>query len=127
VKDLAGNAMQKGYFWSFTTGTASDLTPPYVTVTTPAIGAAGVALNIAPTVTFSEAVDQATITFTLSDAGGVAVPGAISYSGMIAIFTPSSNLKKNTLYTARVSAGVRDLAGNAMPNDYFWSFTTSKK
>jgi hypothetical protein len=79
-------------------------------------------------VTFSEPVDPTTITlttFTLS-AGGVAIDGTVSYSGTAAIFTPSSKLKKNTLYTARMSAGVRDLAGNAMPNDYFWSFTTSK-
>jgi hypothetical protein len=125
VKDLAGNAMPNGHFWSFMTGTSLDMTPPSVTATTPAVGAAGVAVNIAPSVTFSEPVDPATITFTLS-AGGVAVPGTVSYSGTTAIFTPSSNLKKNTLHTARVSAGVRDLAGNAMPNDYFWSFTTSK-
>jgi hypothetical protein len=89
-------------------------------------GAAGVAVNIAPSVTFSEPVDPATITFTLSDAKGVAVTCTMSYSGTKAIFTPSSVLRKNAIYTARVSAGVRDLAGNAMPNPYPWSFTTSK-
>jgi hypothetical protein len=51
----------------------------------------------------------------------------MSYSGTTAIFTPSTKFKPNTNYTARVSAGVKDLAGNAMMNDYFWSFTTSKK
>jgi predicted small lipoprotein YifL/methionine-rich copper-binding protein CopC len=125
VKDLAGNAMPNGYFWSFMTGTALDMIPPSVTATTPAIGATGVAANIAPSVTFSEPVDPATITFTLS-AGGNDIPCTMSYSGTTATITPSINLKKNMLHTARVSAGVRDLAGNAMPNDYFWSFTTSK-
>jgi predicted small lipoprotein YifL len=125
VKDLAGNAMPNGYFWSFMTGTALDMTPPAVTAVTPAVGAASVAGNVAPSATFSEPVDPATITFTLS-AGGADIPCTMSYSGTTAIITPSSNLKKNTLHTARVSAGVRDLAGNAMPNDYFWSFTTSK-
>jgi hypothetical protein len=124
VKDLAGNAMQNGYFWSFTTGTALDMIPPYVIATTPGVGVANVAANIAPNVTFSESVDPATITFTLISAEGVAVPCTMSYSGTTAIFTPYSNLKKNTLYTARVSAGVRALAGNAMPSDYFWSFKT---
>jgi predicted small lipoprotein YifL/methionine-rich copper-binding protein CopC len=125
VKDLAGNAMPNGYFWSFMTGTALDMIPPSVTATTPAIGATGVAANIAPSVTFSEPVDPTTITFTLS-AGGNDIPCTMSYSGTTATITPSINLKKNMLHTARVSAGVRDLAGNAMPNDYFWSFTTSK-
>jgi hypothetical protein len=124
VKDLAGNAMPKGHFWSFTTGTSLDMIPPYVTATTPGVGADKVAANIAPNVTFSEPVDQATITFTLISDEGVAVLGTMSYSGTTATFTPSSNLKKNKLYTARVSAGVRDLAGNAMPSDYFWSFKT---
>jgi len=125
VKDLAGNPMSNSYIWSFTTGTAIDTTPPIVTATTPTVGATSVALNTAPSVTFSEPVDPTTITFTLTG-GGVTVPCTMSYSGVTAIFKPSSSLKKNTLYTARVSAGVRDLAGNAMLNDYFWSFTTSK-
>jgi hypothetical protein len=125
VRDLAGNAMPNGYFWSFMTGTALDMIPSSVTATTPVTGATGVAANTAPSVTFSEPVDPATITFTLS-AGGTAVPCTMTYSGTTASFKPSAALKKNTLYTARVSAGVKDLAGNAMPNDYFWSFTTSK-
>ncbi|HUI68729.1 MAG TPA: Ig-like domain-containing protein [Nitrospirota bacterium] len=125
VKDLAGNPMPNSYIWSFATGTAIDTTPPIVTATTPTVGATSVALNTAPNVTFSEPVDPTTITFTLTG-GGVTVSCTMSYSGVTAIFKPSSNLKKNTLYTARVSAGVKDLAGNAMLNDYFWSFTTSK-
>jgi acetaldehyde dehydrogenase (acetylating) len=125
VKDLAGNAMLNSYIWSFTTGTAIDTTLPFVTATTPTVGATSVAVNTAPSVTFSEPVDPTTITFTLSG-GSATIPCTMSYSGVTAIFKPSSNLKKNTLFTARVSAGVRDLAGNAMPNDYFWSFTTSK-
>jgi predicted small lipoprotein YifL/methionine-rich copper-binding protein CopC len=126
VQDLAGNPMPTGYFWSFTTGTAADMTAPYVTATTPGDQATGVAVNTAPSVTFSEPVDQATITFTLS-AGGVTVPGTMSYSGTTAIFTPASNLRKNTTkYTAQVSAGVRDLAGNSMQNDYVWTFSTGK-
>ncbi len=125
VRDLAGNAMPNGYLWSFTTGTAPDTMPPSVTATIPAVGAAGVAVNVAPSVTFSEQVDSTTITFTLSG-GGISIPCTMSYAGTTAIFTPSSNLTKNVLYTARVNTGVRDLAGNTMTNDYFWSFTTGK-
>jgi hypothetical protein len=118
--------MPNDYLWSFTTGTAPDMTPPSVTATTPAVGAVGVAVNVAPSVTFSEQVDSTTITFTLSG-GGATIPCTMSYAGTTAIFTPSRNLNKNVLYTARVGAGVRDLAGNIMTNDYFWSFTTGKR
>jgi predicted small lipoprotein YifL len=127
VKDLAGNAMTNSYSWSFETGTGIDTTPPIVSAVTPTADATGVAVNAAPSVTFSEPVDSTTITFTLSEWGGATLPCTISYSGTTAIFTPSTKFKPNTNYTARVSAGVKDLAGNAMMNDYSWSFTTSKK
>ena len=103
-----------------------DVTPPSVISTVPATGAAGVAVNIAPDVTFSEPVDPTSITSTLTG-GGVTIPCVMNYSGTTASFTPSSSLSKNVLYTARLSAGVKDLAGNPMQDEYFWSFTTGKK
>ncbi len=128
VRDLAGNAMPKDYSWSFSTiaGSEEDITPPIVTATTPAAGATRVAVDIAPSVTFSEPVDRTTIVFTLSAGKEEEKATTMSYSGATAIFTPSSALKKDTQYTARVSAGVRDLAGNAMPKDYSWNFKTRK-
>src|SRR5207237_10439060 len=41
-----------------------------------------------------------------------------------ATFTPSSNLAASTTYTATISTGVKDLAGNAMAANYVWTFTT---
>ncbi len=128
VRDLAGNTMPNDYFWSFSTiVTSEDTTPPVVTATTPAAGATRVAVDITPSVTFSEPVDPTTIIFTLN-AGSAIVTGTVSYSdgNATAIFTPSSALKKDTKFTARVKAGARDLAGNAMPKDYSWNFTTRK-
>jgi hypothetical protein len=126
VKDLAGNPMPTSYSWSFTTGTATDTTPPIVSAVTPAAGATGVAANVAPSATFSEPVDSTTITFTLKDSKGAVLGYTMSYSGTTAIFTPAPKLKPNTSYTAQVSAGVKDLAGNAMLSPYSWSFTTKK-
>jgi hypothetical protein len=126
VKDLAGNAMLKDYSWSFVTGAAPDIIPPVITATSPAAGADGVAINITPKVTFSEPVDQQTISFLLSS-GGTAIPCKMSYSGTTAIFTPLTHLAYSTPYTATMSAGVKDLAGNVMLNDYVWSFRTKKK
>ncbi len=123
VTDLAGNAMPADHVWSFVTGTGADTAPPAVAVVVPAIGA----ININPrpliSITFTEAVDPATITFLLS-AGTSTATCPLLYSGVTATCMPTAALKTNTLYTARVRSGVQDLAGNAMSADYFWSFKT---
>src|SRR5207253_5283793 len=77
-------------------------------------------------VAFSEAMDPLTITpvtFTLKQ-GTTAVAGTVTYAGVTATFTPASALAPLTTYTATVSTGARDLAGNALAADFSWSFTT---
>ena len=126
AKDLAGNALASNYVWSFTTGSASDVTPPTVISTDPANGATGVVLDKKITATFSEAMDPLTIntlTFTLKQ-GTTSVSGTVNYSGTTATFSPTSNLTGNTTYTATITTGAKDLAGNALVNNYVWSFTT---
>ncbi len=123
VNDLAGNLMLTDYVWSFVTGTTLDSVPPGVADVVPAIGAVNVSDRPVISITFTEEVDPSTITFTLTTGTSVATC-TLLYSGVTATCTPSSPLKKNTLYTARIKSGVKDLAGNAMPTDYFWSFKT---
>ncbi|MFH0871529.1 MAG: Ig-like domain-containing protein, partial [bacterium] len=103
-----------------------DTIAPTVSSTVPANAATGVAINSAMAATFSEVMDPATITtttFTLQQ-GATAVSGAVTYAGVTAVFTPASNLAANTLFTATITTGVKDLAGNALASDYVWSFTT---
>jgi hypothetical protein len=126
VKDLAGNALAVNKTWSFTTGTAADTTAPTVSSTAPATAAIGIALNANVTATFSEAMDPSTITttnFTLKQ-GTTPVPGAVTNVGTNAIFNPTSNLAASTIYTATVTTGVKDLAGNPLAVTKTWSFTT---
>jgi hypothetical protein len=123
VKDLSGNPMQNDYVWSFITSTALDTVPPAVAAVVPAIGAINIIDRPMISITFTEAVDPATITFTLT-AGTSTATCPLLYSGVTATCTPSSPLKHGTLYTAWIKSGVEDLAGNAMPSDYFWSFKT---
>ena len=52
------------------------------------------------------------------------MPGAVTYVGTVASFDPTSNLADSTLYTATVTTGVKDLAGNALAVNKTWSFTT---
>jgi hypothetical protein len=138
ARDLAGNALANNYAWSFRTGvlTTADSTRPRVSRTINANGATGVPINTKVGATFSEAMDPTTITtttFTLRR-GATLVPGAVAYSGVNAVFTPTSPLALSTLYTARITTGATDLAGNALAgnqaslpaaSDYVWSWTTS--
>ena len=76
--------------------------------------------------TFSGAMDPASITattFTLAS-GGTPVAGAVSYSGVTAVFAPATNLAANTLYSATIGSGAFDSSGHALAADYSWSFTT---
>jgi hypothetical protein len=78
-------------------------------------------------VTFSKLLDSATITgttFKMKSGSSTEVTGTISVSGLVVTFTPAANLSYNTVYTAFVTTGVKDLYGNALSADYLWSFTT---
>ena len=126
AKDLAGNTLASNYIWNFTTGVSSDITPPTVTSTDPVSNATGVALNKKIAATFSEAMDPLTIatnTFTVKQ-GTTSVSGTLTYAGTIAVFTPTSNLAASTVYTATITTGAKDLAGNALASNSVWTFTT---
>jgi hypothetical protein len=126
AKNLTGNSLASNYVWNFTTGSTGFVTPPTVTSTDPINAATSVALNKKIGATFSKTMNASTLTtttFTLMQ-GTIFIPGTVSYSGMTATYTPSSNLTLNATYTATITTGVKDLAGNALANNYVWSFST---
>ncbi len=103
------------------------VTLPGVVSVTPAQGATNVVTSTTVTATFSLAMSPSTIsssTFTLTGPGGIAVPGAVSYSGNVATFTPTAALAYRTTYTATVANGVATSGGAALLGNYVWSFTT---
>jgi hypothetical protein len=123
AKDSAGHALAVNYVWSFTTGLLIDTTNPTVIGTSPVVG---VAVNSSISATFSKAMDPATITgstFTIKQ-GTTSVGGTVTYAGTTATFTPSSNLVLNMNYTATITTGAKDLAGNPLKNNFVWTFTT---
>ena len=118
-----------------------DTTPPTTTALVPADGSTGASINTngaavsvgaSVAVTFSEAMNAATInssTFVLRDPGNAVVPSSVSYDGTtnVATLTPTTALAPSTTYTATVSggsSGVKDSSGNALASDLAWSFTT---
>ena len=126
AKDLSGTSLASPFAWTFTTGATADSTAPTVISTAPASGATAVALNQKIAATFSKVMDSSTITtttFTLKQ-GTTAVAGTLSYAGATATFTPTANLAASTLYTATITTGAADLAGNALASNFVWTFTT---
>jgi hypothetical protein len=147
AKDLAGNALlvppAAGGLanpWSWQTGAAADTTPPLISLESPVDLGTAVPVNSTVNATFNEAMNQATITFTLQTSGpplGASLPGTVTYDPLtnIATFTPNALLATSTIYTATVTG--KDLAGNALvvpgvvsivapinkPNP--WTFTTA--
>lgn len=126
AKDIAGNALASNHTFSFTTEVATDIILPAVNSTVPLNNATGVELNKVVALTFSEVMDPLTInasTFTLMQ-GTTAVSGIVAYSGITTTFTPSVILVSDLVYTATITTGAKDLAGNALASNTAFSFRT---
>lgn len=105
-----------------------DTTPPVIVSTFPENGATGVEIISNITARFNEGMAPATIiaaNFTLYD-NLTPISGTVTYNtgDTKAIFTPAANLQESITYTATVTTGVKDVAGNALAEVKVWTFTT---
>lgn len=126
AKDVAGNALAADHVWTFTTASGA----PQVISTNPLGNAINVCIPVKIEAAFNNMMDPLTIipaTFTLAGPGTTPVNGSVSYDAQskIASFLPSSSLLGSTTYTAKVSTGVKDAAGNPLASDKVWTFGTS--
>ncbi|HEY1600689.1 MAG TPA: DUF4082 domain-containing protein, partial [Pirellulales bacterium] len=118
-----------------TTPPAPDTTPPTVTAFNPANGATNVATSAPLTVSFSEALNAATITsstVTLRNSSNVTIPVTVTYNAATntATLTPTSPLSYATTYTITVAGGangVKDIAGNALVANDTSTFATASQ
>jgi hypothetical protein len=135
VKDLAGNPVAQTVGSSFTTVAApvSDTTPPTVVSVNPAMGTTNVSPTSSFTVTFSEDLNAATVDpsriLLLKNATN-RITTTVTYNAATrtATITPAAALENATSYTIFLpggSTGVRDLAGNAIVQDFTSSFMTA--
>jgi len=126
AQDLSGLALATNFVWSLTTSTSTDDMLPAVSFTIPTNTATGVAINSRLAAGFSKAMNPATLTNTTFELqqGGTSVTGTVSYASGVAMFAPAASLTTNTLYTATITTGATDLAGNALATNFVWIFTT---
>jgi Bacterial Ig-like domain len=117
-----------------------DTTPPKVNNnTSPANNATGVSRTANVIATFSEAMNTASVetagVVTLKkSSGGAAVAASVTYNPTTKKVTlnPNLSLARNTLYSATITTGARDLAGNQLDQNATtpgnqaktWKFTT---
>jgi Domain of unknown function (DUF4082)/Bacterial Ig-like domain/Bacterial Ig domain len=103
----------------------TDTVPPTVTATAPAAGAPDVRTDTKVSATFSEDIDDSTLTVDLTAPDGSAVASVLNYDAatQTATLTPQSRLATATTYA--VAARASDTAGNAMTEPTGWSFTTA--
>ena len=107
-------------------GPTGDRTAPTVISTAPANLAAGVERTATVSATLSEPVLGTSVTpttFTVT-ANGTAVQGTRTVDGAIVTFTPSALLAYSTTYTATLTTGIEDVAGNGLATARSWTFTT---
>lgn len=106
-----------------------DTTAPTVLSTYPARSATDAPLVGEVTALFSESMSAGSLTTTSFNLkqGETAIAGTVAYFNNAAIFTPSTRLALNTVYTATVTTAATDVAGNPMQTAYSWDFTTDAK
>ncbi len=105
-----------------------DSTAPTVVSTVPVSESTGVTLGSNITVTFSEAMDEATIdtsSFTVYN-GSTPVAGVVSYDAlnMVATFNPAADLPNLTYFKATLTTAITDTAGNSLTANNVWYFET---
>jgi Domain of unknown function (DUF4082)/Bacterial Ig-like domain/Bacterial Ig domain/FlgD Ig-like domain len=111
-----------------------DTTAPTVINRSPSPGSTGVAKNVAPSATFSEALDPTTVsgaTVELDGPNEATVATTISYDSVahVVTMTPASPLADSTIYSVLIRGGgidprIKDLSGNALAANVTWVFTT---
>jgi len=129
IRSTEGKNLLNYVYSTFSTGVTEDSAAPSVTGVNPSDGMAGIGINAAVTVEFSEQMDASSInegSFTVSR-DGANVPGRIEVTrgNRTATFRPEQQLEPDTEYTVEVSSAVRDVAGNEMGTGFSSSFVTA--
>ena len=104
--------------WYFYVGTVSNTTPPSVTLIAPTNNATGIGTNSTIRVTFSEPVDQLTIspsTLTLvSNAAQIPYNASFDSPGTTLTIVPQAAFPASSVVTVGLTSGITDSSGNPL-------------
>lgn len=121
--DKAGNPVAGSV--TFSTATPPDADAPTVLSNAPAANAMAVPTNAVLSVSFSEAMNKATVDAAFSISPAVAGTALWDGTDTLRTFQPSAPLAPSTQYTVTVGVGARDRAGNALAAPFTFTFTTA--
>ncbi len=102
---------------------------PFVVYTSPAPNETDVELDTVISAVFNTEMDGSTITdttFTVKDSNGNSVAGTVSYSGIVAVFTPAEPLSINKKYTVSLASSIENDNDIAMDYNHKIYFTSGK-
>jgi hypothetical protein len=120
--DVAGNALTGPSAFSFTTEAAPDTTPPTIVSTVPANNAMNIAVDSRISVTFSEAMDEGSVS--IATVPDVALGTATFNAQKTQVsYTPPAPFGTSTEYTVTVKG--QDPAHNALAGTTQFKFTTA--
>jgi hypothetical protein len=108
-----------------------ETTPPTIISKSPDVGATGVTIDANVVIVFSEDMRSSSVntkTIQLKKVStNTLLPTTVNEAAGTVVMDPTSNLEYATEYEVRVDgvrSGVKDLAGNPLPSDTTWRFTT---
>jgi hypothetical protein len=106
-----------------------DTAAPVVTTKAPALNSMAVSQTGNVTATFNEAISGLSAArFTLKNAAGAVVAAPVSWTAAtrVATLNPTATLAADQRYTASLTAGITDIAGNPLATSS-WAFTTGPR
>lgn len=121
--DKAGNPVAG--VLAFATAAPPDTGAPSVLSHAPAANAMAVPTNAVLSISFSEAMNKATVDAAFSISPAVAGTALWDGTDTLRSFQPTAPLAPSTLYTVTVAVGARDRAGNPLAAPFTFSFTTA--
>jgi len=127
VKDINGRSIASDYQWAFRTGAEIDVSAPLPNLVSPDLTTPA-SINTDIVIKFNEVVAPDSITLSLNstkilDQGTVVSPYTAKYA-LDSFSVSLPELSPNTEYTVELDATAADLAGNAIPSNVTWAFTT---
>lgn len=124
VSDSSGNALTSQTL-SFTTLDVPDTQAPMVLTASPSTGSSGISPSTNLSLSFSEAMDKASVEAAFSTSPAVTCNYLWNAASTLLTCDPVTDLSFDASYSATLTTTAKDAAGNTLASDYKFAFTTA--